>query len=82
MISIGIVAFISTNFFTGQMTVSVYRKKRPIPGEILNAVKKVLSDPSYRNNAKRLQEGISRYDAPAKAVELLEELVSTIKKTS
>jgi UDP:flavonoid glycosyltransferase YjiC (YdhE family) len=51
------------------------RKKSPRPQVFLDAVKKVLKDRTYGENAKRLQAEISRYDAPTMAVGLLERLV-------
>jgi UDP:flavonoid glycosyltransferase YjiC (YdhE family) len=50
------------------------RKKRPSADEIRNAVKKVLANPTYRENAKRIQADFAKYNAPAKAAELLEAL--------
>ena len=51
------------------------RKHRPSPDEIKNAVKEVLANPQYRQNAQRIQADFAEYDAPTKAVELLEALV-------
>ncbi|MHC4174254.1 MAG: glycosyltransferase [Planctomycetota bacterium] len=50
------------------------RKKRPSADEIRNAVKEVLANPTYRENAKRIQADFAKYNAPAKAAELLEAL--------
>jgi UDP:flavonoid glycosyltransferase YjiC (YdhE family) len=52
------------------------RKQRPSPRAIREAVKEVLSNPTYRENARRLQADFARYDAPTRAAELLESLVS------
>lgn len=51
------------------------RQKQPSPSTIRKAVKKVLSDPAYRMNARRIQRDFARYDAPKRAAELLEQLV-------
>lgn len=51
------------------------RKKSPSSQDILGAVKDVLANGTYRDNAERLRAEIMRYDAPTKAVELLEGLV-------
>lgn len=51
------------------------RKYRPSPKEIKKAVMEILSNPKYRKNAKRIQADFAKYDAPTKAVELLESLV-------
>ncbi len=50
------------------------RKQRPSPGEVRNAVKEVLANPLYRDNAKRVQADFAKYDAPTRAAELLEAL--------
>jgi len=50
------------------------RKKRPSPQNFRDVVGEAISNPIYRNNAKRLQGEIAGYDAPAKAVGLLEGL--------
>jgi len=52
------------------------RKQRPSPAEVRNAVKEVLANPVYRENAKRIQFDFSKYDAPTRAAELLEALAS------
>jgi UDP:flavonoid glycosyltransferase YjiC (YdhE family) len=52
------------------------RKKRPVPNKIRDAVKTVLANPIYRENAKRVQADFAQYDAPKKAAELLEAVVS------
>lgn len=50
-------------------------KQKPTPVEILKAVKKVMSDPSYKQKAKELQANFSQYDAPLLAVDLMEKLI-------
>jgi MGT family glycosyltransferase len=55
------------------------RKKRPSPDEIRTAVKEVLSNPVYRNNARRIQTEFASYDAPTRAAELLEALAEKKK---
>jgi len=52
------------------------RKQRPSPGEVRDAVKEVLLNPVYRENAKRIQSDFAKYDAPTRAAELLEALAS------
>jgi len=52
------------------------RKQRPSPGEVRDAVKEVLANPVYRENARRIQSDFARYDAPTRAAELLEALAS------
>jgi UDP:flavonoid glycosyltransferase YjiC (YdhE family) len=51
------------------------RKLRPSSKEIRNAVKAVLSNPQYKNNAKKIQEDFQNYNAPLRVSELLESLV-------
>jgi UDP:flavonoid glycosyltransferase YjiC (YdhE family) len=50
------------------------RKKRPLPANVRDAVKEVLVNPSYRENARRIQADFARYDALTRAAELLEAL--------
>jgi UDP:flavonoid glycosyltransferase YjiC (YdhE family) len=50
------------------------RKQRPSPKAIREAVKEVLENPVYRQNAKRIQADFAKYDAPTRAAELLEAL--------
>ncbi|MFH1882906.1 MAG: glycosyltransferase [Planctomycetota bacterium] len=52
------------------------RKQRPSPGEVRDAVKEVLANPVYRENARRIQSDFAKYDAPTRAAELLEALAS------
>jgi len=52
------------------------RKQRPSPGEVRDAVKEVLVNPVYRENARRIQSDFAKYDAPTRAAELLEALAS------
>lgn len=49
----------------------------PTPGQIREAVKTILSAPTYRKNAQRFQQEISSYDAPTIAAALLETLATT-----
>lgn len=53
------------------------RKKRPSPKEIRDAVREVLGNAVFRENAKRIQNDFTASNAPERAVELLENLVST-----
>ncbi|HLO27841.1 MAG TPA: nucleotide disphospho-sugar-binding domain-containing protein [Anaerolineales bacterium] len=50
------------------------RKKDPSPDDIRQAVLEVLSNPMYRQNAKRIQADFAKHDAPMEAVRLLEAL--------
>jgi UDP:flavonoid glycosyltransferase YjiC (YdhE family) len=50
------------------------RKQRPSPEEVREAVKEVLVNPVYRENARCIQSDFAKYDAPTRAVELLEAL--------
>ena len=52
------------------------RKQRPSPEAIRDAVKEVLANPIYRENARRIQADFAKYDAPTRAAELLEALAS------
>jgi len=48
------------------------RKNNPTPKQIKSAVYKVFSNDTYRKNAKRMQNEMAKFDAPQKALELLE----------
>jgi MGT family glycosyltransferase len=50
------------------------RKKDPCPDDIRQAVREVLSNPMYRQNARRIQADFAKHDAPMEAVRLLEAL--------
>jgi MGT family glycosyltransferase len=52
------------------------RKQRPSPKEVRDAVKQVLGNPVYREDAKRLQTDFAEHDAPTRAAQLLELLAS------
>lgn len=52
------------------------RKKDPSPADIRQAVCEVLSNPMYRQNARRIQADFARHDAPMEAVRVLEALAS------
>jgi MGT family glycosyltransferase len=51
------------------------RKQKPTPEDIKKAVKKIMSEPSYKLKAEELQKDFAKYDAPTFAVELIEELM-------
>ena len=53
------------------------RKQRPSPQAVRDAVNEVLTNPIYRENAKRVQDDFDKYDAPIQAAELLEALAQT-----
>jgi MGT family glycosyltransferase len=48
--------------------------RRLTPARLRGAVERVLGDPSYRRNARRLAAGFASYRGPARAAELLETL--------
>jgi len=50
------------------------RKQRPSPEKVREAVKEVIFNPVYRENARRIQSDFAKYDAPTRAAELLEDL--------
>ena len=50
------------------------RKNRPTPEEVSQAVEKLLTVPTYRQNAQRLQADFSQHNASQRAAELLEGL--------
>ncbi len=50
------------------------RKQRPSPEEVRDAVREVLTNPVYRENAGRIHADFARCDAPVTAVRLLEAL--------
>ncbi|MBN2128689.1 MAG: hypothetical protein JW741_04305 [Sedimentisphaerales bacterium] len=50
------------------------RKHRPSPQAVRKAVQRVLAEPTYRENAKRIQTDFAQHDAPTQAAELLESL--------
>jgi UDP:flavonoid glycosyltransferase YjiC (YdhE family) len=49
----------------------------PAPEVVAGAVRRVLADPAYRENAGRLQRDNRFHDAPVEAADLLEELAET-----
>ena len=49
----------------------------PTPTQIRQAVQKVLAEPTYQQNARRLQAAYQRYHPPNEAVDLLETLART-----
>ncbi len=51
------------------------RKHKPSPGDIRKAVRKILSDPSYRERARELQNDFAKFDAPELAVRWIEEFI-------
>lgn len=52
------------------------RTKKPTAEAIRAAVLQLLSDPAYKQNASRLQKDFANYDAPALAVQYVEELIA------
>lgn len=49
----------------------------PTPQQIAEAVRTVLRNPTYRDNARRLQAEYAQYDGPTTAVQLIEQLART-----
>jgi MGT family glycosyltransferase len=58
------------------------RKNNPTPKQIKSAVNKVFSKDTYRENAKRMQNEMAKFDAPRKAIELLETIILGSNKTN
>ena len=53
------------------------RTGRPSPSQLRRAVRAALSDPRYREAARRIQGDYAAHSAPAEAASLLERLAST-----
>ena len=53
------------------------KTNRPSPAQIQQALRAVLNNPRYRWNARRIQAGIRRHNAPVEAAVLLERLAAT-----
>ena len=53
------------------------KTKTPTPEQVRAAVRTILSEARYRQRAQEFATEIARYDAPARAVSLLEELAAT-----
>jgi UDP:flavonoid glycosyltransferase YjiC (YdhE family) len=53
------------------------KTNKPEPEQVQKAVKRVLSEPSYRQKARRLQAELTQHDAPSEAAALLERLADT-----
>jgi MGT family glycosyltransferase len=51
------------------------KTSNPTPDKILEAVKQVLSNPIYRENAEKFRDESKKYNAPQMAVKLFEEMV-------
>jgi UDP:flavonoid glycosyltransferase YjiC (YdhE family) len=49
----------------------------PTPEQVHKAVKRVLSEPSYRQRVRQLQAELALHHAPAEAASLLERLADT-----
>ncbi|HHP7233637.1 MAG TPA: hypothetical protein ACFCUC_03325 [Desulfobacterales bacterium] len=49
--------------------------KNPAPEEVRQVVNEVLTNPRYRENAKRILADFAKYDALTRTCELLESLV-------
>jgi UDP:flavonoid glycosyltransferase YjiC (YdhE family) len=53
------------------------KTKTPTPDQVRTAVRQVLAEPRFRQQAQQMQAAIAQYDAPAEAVLLLEQLAAT-----
>jgi MGT family glycosyltransferase len=53
------------------------KTKSPKPSQVREAVKAVLSEPSYKERAQAIQRDYAQHDAPKRAAELLEELLAS-----
>jgi UDP:flavonoid glycosyltransferase YjiC (YdhE family) len=53
------------------------RDAQPAPGPIKSAVRRLLDDPSYASNARRIGDDIAGYDSAGIASELIEQLART-----
>ena len=53
------------------------RRRRPRPARIRAAVHAVLEDPKYRARAAEIAAEMARYDAPRRAADLIEQVVTT-----
>lgn len=53
------------------------KTNRPTPEQIHNAVKRVLTEPDFRQRARQLQAELAQHDAPPEAAALLERLAET-----
>ena len=51
------------------------------PARLADAVRRVLSEPSFAARAARLRRAAARYDAPTAAANLIEELVESPART-
>ena len=55
------------------------RENDPSPGQVRDAVRRVLGDPGFRQAAQRVQADYARHDAAREAATLLEALAATGK---
>jgi hypothetical protein len=53
------------------------RTSTPTRDEVRSAVDRVLGEPAFRRNARRIGADFARHDGPREAAELLENLAST-----
>lgn len=51
----------------------------PTPAQLKEAILKVLSEPSYRKNARTIQADFATHDSPTEVADLLEKLIQTRK---
>jgi MGT family glycosyltransferase len=54
------------------------RKRKPHPKDIKKAVKKILSDSSYKKRAMELKKEYAKYNAPTLGAELIEDLMKSL----
>jgi MGT family glycosyltransferase len=53
------------------------KTQSPKPSQVKEAVKSILTDPSYREKAQAIQRDYAQHDAPKRAAELLEDLIAS-----
>jgi MGT family glycosyltransferase len=53
------------------------KTKSPKPTQVKEAVKSILTDPSFKRRAQAIERDYAQHDAPTKAAELLEELLAS-----
>lgn len=53
------------------------KTKSPKPTQVKQAVRRILTDPSFKKRAQAIQSDYAQHDAPQRAAELLEELLAS-----
>ena len=59
----------------GNYTILIWRRSALTPAKLRSTISKVLEEPGYRQNARRLQADAARYGGPAQAAELVASLL-------